>query len=84
MGPEYKGTPNHEFVKDYKEYCINQKFTKPLYRPQPKGKAERVIRIMIEICGHQETFLTSPEQIQQELRRFLNFYNTVKPLTQEY
>ena len=76
-GTEYKGTPNHEFVKACREYRINQKFTKPA-RPQTNGKAERVIRTMMEMW-HQKTFFTSHEQRRQELRRFLNFYNTVKP-----
>ena len=41
----YKGTPNHEFVKIYKKYHINQKFTKSA-KPQTHGRAERVIRVM--------------------------------------
>ena len=48
MGLEYKRTLNHEFVKDYREYRMHQKFTKPA-KPQTKGKAERVIRIMMEM-----------------------------------
>ncbi len=76
-GTEYKGTSEHEFVKAAKEYRINQKFTKPA-RPQTNGKAERVIRTLMEMW-HNKTFFTSHEHRRTELRRFLNFYNTVKP-----
>ena len=76
-GTEYKGTPEHEFVKACKEYSMNQKFTKPAC-PQTNGKAERVIRTLMEMW-HNKTFFTSHEQRRTELRRFLNFYNAVKP-----
>jgi transposase InsO family protein len=76
-GTEYKGTPDHEFVKVCKHYKINQKFTR-VARPQTNGKAERVIRTILEMW-HDKIIFTSEEQRRTELRRFLNFYNTVKP-----
>lgn len=76
-GTEYKGTQDHEFVKACKHYKINQKFTK-VARPQTNGKAERVIRTILEMWHDKITF-NSEQQRRTELRRFLNFYNTVKP-----
>lgn len=76
-GTEYKGTTDHEFVKACRQYKINQKFTR-VARPQTNGKAERVIRTILEMW-HDKTIFSSEEQRRTELRRFLNFYNTVKP-----
>ncbi len=42
------------------------------------GKAERVIRTILQMW-HDKTIFSSEEQRRTELRRFLNFYNTVKP-----
>lgn len=41
-------------------------------------KAERVIRTILQMW-HDKTIFSSEEQRRTELRRFLNFYNTVKP-----
>jgi len=76
-GTEYKGTTDHEFVKACRQYKINQKFTR-VARSQTNGKAERVIRTILEMW-HDKTIFASEEQRRTELRRFLNFYNTVKP-----
>lgn len=76
-GTEYKGTQAHEFVKACNDYRINQKFTRTA-RPQTNGKAERAIRTMMEMW-HNKTYFTSHEQRRTELRRFLNYYNAVKP-----
>ena len=75
-GTEYKGTPNHEFVKACRDYRINQKFTKPA-TPQTNGKAERAIRTLMDMWHHQ-TYFNSYEKRRTELRRFLNYYNAVK------
>ena len=56
---------------------LGQKFTK-VKRPQTNGKAERVIRTLMEMW-HQKTEFTSREHRNLELIRFINFYNTVKP-----
>ena len=75
-GKEYKGTPNHSFVKLCTQNGIGQLFTR-IKRPQTNGKAERVIRTMME-SWHQ-TLFTSRKHRKQELIRWINYYNTVKP-----
>lgn len=76
-GREYKGTLEHAFVNLCRENRINQKFTKPAC-PQTNGKVERVIRTLMEMWFEKEHFIDSADR-QAKLRRFLNFYNTVKP-----
>ncbi len=76
-GKEYKGTSDHAFVSVCREFGIGQRFTKAK-RPQTNGKAERVIRTLMEMW-HQKTTFTSREHRNQELIRFINYYNTVKP-----
>ena len=76
-GTEYKGTIDHEYVKACKMYRINQKFTR-IARPQTNGKAERVIRTIMDMW-HSKNRFNSEAHRRTELRRFLNFYNTVKP-----
>ncbi|MDG9729041.1 integrase core domain-containing protein [Ignatzschineria sp. RMDPL8A] len=56
---------------------MNQQFTRPA-RPQTNGKAERVIRTLMEMWHDKEVFLSSDDR-KSKLKRFLNFYNTVKP-----
>ncbi|MDO4249130.1 MAG: integrase core domain-containing protein [Neisseria sp.] len=48
-------------------------------RPQTSGKAERVIRTMMEMW-HERQMFNNARQRHKELYRFVNFYNTVKPL----
>nr|WP_286483085.1 integrase core domain-containing protein [Ignatzschineria indica] len=55
---------------------MNQKFTRPA-RSQTNGKAERVIRTLMEMWHEKEEFLNSNDR-KSKLKRFLNFYNTVK------
>jgi len=76
-GKEYKGTDAHEFVRLCRENGIGQKFTR-CNRPQTNGKAERVIRTLMEMWHTQEQF-RGRKQRQISLLRFINFYNTVKP-----
>lgn len=76
-GTEYKGTKGHEFIKACYQNNINQKFTK-VGRPQTNGKAERVIRTLMQMW-HDKTEFNDSNHRKQELDRFLNFYNTVKP-----
>jgi len=61
----------------YRENGIGQKFTRS-NRPQTNGKAERVIRTLMEMWHTQEQF-RDRKQRQVSLLRFINFYNTVKP-----
>ena len=76
-GTEYKGSANHAFGVACYENGIGQKFTR-VARPQTNGKAERVIRTLMEMWHEKQSF-ESPEHRQKELCRFVNFYNTVKP-----
>ena len=77
-GKEYKGNPkNHAFMKACTEYKIEQGFTR-VRRPQTNGKAERVIRTIMEIWQNKTRFNSSAHR-KNELKRFLNFYNSVKP-----
>jgi len=76
-GKEFKGTDSHAFAKACLELGIGQKFTR-VNCPQTNGKAERVIRTLVEMW-HQKELFTSRQQRQISLLRFINFYNTVKP-----
>lgn len=76
-GTEYKGTIHHPFGLACFQNGINQKFTKPAH-PQTNGKAERVIRTLMEMWHDKIEFVDS-EHRKKELCRFINFYNTVKP-----
>lgn len=76
-GKEYKGAPGHEFMAVCERSGIGQRFTK-VKCPQTNGKAERVIRTLMEMW-HEKTNFQSRIHRKQELIRFINFYNTVKP-----
>ena len=76
-GTEYKGTPGHAFVALSKAHGIGQKFTR-VKRPQTNGKAERVIKTLMEMW-HEKHIFDSRQDRQTALARFINFYNTVKP-----
>ncbi len=77
-GKEFKGNPDHHaFMKVCTEHKIEQRFTR-IKRPQTNGKAERVIRTLMEMW-HIKTKFNSPAHRKTELKRFVNFYNCVKP-----
>lgn len=76
-GQEYKGTQEHCFVETCKKNNIGQKFTR-INRPQTNGKAERVIRTIMEMW-HEKNIFSSREERKLSLNRFINYYNTVKP-----
>ena len=76
-GKEYKGTDAHAFVSLCQEQGVGQKFTR-CNRPQTNGKAERVIRTLMDMWHTKEQF-TDRKQRQISMLRFINFYNTVKP-----
>ena len=78
-GTEYKGTPDHAFVALCKTKGIGQKFTR-VRHPQTNGKAERVIKTIMEMW-HEQTIFMSRQDREVSLARFVNFYNTVKPHT---
>ena len=77
-GKEFKGDPNHhQFMKYCTENKIEQRFTK-IKTPRTNGKAERVIRTIMEMW-HDKTQFKSSIHRMTELKRFLNYYNAVKP-----
>jgi len=76
-GTEYKGTSDHAFVSACAKHHIAQGFTR-VKRPQTNGKAERVIKTLLEMW-HEQTVFENRKDRQTSLNRFINFYNTVKP-----
>jgi len=77
-GREYKGNPkHHEFMVKCSENMIEQGFTRPK-TPRTNGKAERVIRTIMEMW-HEKTRFDSSAHRKNELKRFVNYYNGVKP-----
>ena len=76
-GKEYKGNASHAFVQACQQHNIGQKFTR-VARPQTNGKAERVIRTIMQMWHEKMEFKDTAHR-HIELNRFINFYNTVKP-----
>jgi transposase InsO family protein len=76
-GKEYKGTEEHEFVKFCMENDIKRRYTRKA-RPQTNGKAERVIRTLLQMWHRKNVFM-SPEHRKQSLRKFVDWYNKEKP-----
>lgn len=77
-GLEYKGNvKHHAFAKLCQENKIEQRYTK-VKHPYTNGKAERVIRTIIDMW-HSKTEFNSRAHRKTELIRFVNWYNTVKP-----
>lgn len=77
-GTEYRGTEGvHAFMNVCKEHGIAQRHTK-VRHPQTNGKAERVIKTLMELW-HEKTVFKNREHRKKELIRFVNYYNTVKP-----
>ncbi len=77
-GKEFKGDPDHHaFMLSCKKQQIEQRFTR-VRNPKTNGKAERVIRTIMEMW-HEKTRFSSSAHRKTELIRFVNFYNTVKP-----
>lgn len=77
-GLEYKGnSEKHAFMLKCKSNNIEQRFTK-VKHPWTNGKAERVIRTLMEMW-HDKTRFKNHDHRKKELIRFVNYYNTVKP-----
>ena len=77
-GLEYRGnSKSHAFMRLCADNHIEQRFTK-VRTPRTNGKAERVIRTILEMW-HRKTRFKSRAHRKQELIRFVNWYNTVKP-----
>ena len=76
-GVEYRGNAEHPSGLACVQNNIEQKFTR-IARPQTNGKAERVIRTLMEMW-HDKIPFQDAQHRRKELCRFVNFYNTVKP-----
>jgi transposase InsO family protein len=77
-GLEYRGDPKvHAFAKLCQENKIEQRFTK-VRTPRTNGKAERVIRTIMDMW-HKKHIFKNRNHRKVELIRFVNYYNTVKP-----
>ncbi len=76
-GKEYKGTEEHKFVKFCADNDIKRRYTKKA-RPQTNGKAERVIRTLLQMW-HRKNVFTSSENRKHSLQEFVNWYNQKKP-----
>lgn len=75
-GGEFKGSPTHDFVKGCKKNEIIQKFTRVAH-PQTNGKAERVIRTLVEKWLKDNRF-NSRQHRYQSLQDFVFYYNNIK------
>lgn len=77
-GTEYKGdSEKHAFMKLCRKNKIEQRFTK-VKTPRTNGKAERVIRTLMEMW-HNRTSFKNRNHRKKELVRLINYYNGVKP-----
>lgn len=77
-GKEYQGDPTHHaYMAPCREHGIEQRFTK-VKTPRNNGKTERVIKTIMELW-HERTHFSFSAHRQSELRRFVNFYNGVRP-----
>lgn len=72
-GTEWKGTADHAFVAFCREHGMTQHFTKPR-TPQTNGKAERVIRTLMEEWHRKHRF-TSREERRILLYAYVDRFN---------
>lgn len=72
-GTEWKGTNEHEFVRWCRERGVTQHFTKPR-TPKTNGKAERVIRTLMEEW-HRKNRFASREERRFSLYAYVDWYN---------
>jgi transposase InsO family protein len=72
-GTEWKGTKDHAFVAWCLNHGITQHFTKPR-TPQTNGKAERVIRTLMEEWHRRNRFASRAER-RRLLYAFVDFFN---------
>ena len=72
-GTEWRGTREHEFVAWCREQHISQHFTKPR-TPQTNGKAERVIRTLMEEWHRKQRF-SSRQGRRFSLYAFVDSFN---------
>lgn len=72
-GTEWKGTDEHEFVAWCRDNGITQHFTKPR-TPKTNGKAERVIRTLMEEWHRKNRFASRAER-RMSLYAFVDCFN---------
>lgn len=75
-GTEFKGARDHSFVATCRRERLRQKFTRPR-RPQTNGKAERVIRTLLEECLMKDHWKRAERK--KALHDYVIFYNTQRP-----
>lgn len=73
-GGEYKGAKDHAFVATCLHSGIQQKFTKPRH-PWTNGKAERVIRTLMEEWYPKARLAKTPKERRQILYQYVDWYN---------
>jgi transposase InsO family protein len=77
-GKKYRGNrQQYVFMKFRKENYIEQRFSKPR-NPKIDRKAEQVLGTIMQMWYRKIRFKSSAHR-QTELKRFVNYYNTVKP-----
>lgn len=76
-GSEYKGRKDHPFVAVCRKHHINQSFTK-IKHPWTNGKAERVIRTLMEEWHRGRTF-NDRDGRRRSLYAYIDHYNQVRP-----
>lgn len=77
-GKEYRGDPEHHaFMRLCQNNHIEQRFTR-VKTPRTNGKAERVIKTIMDLW-HEKTRFCSSAHRKTELKRFINYYNGVRP-----
>jgi len=75
---EFKGNPkSHDFVWFCMDHGMQQSFTR-VRRPQTNGKAERVIRTLMEECLSKYAYKTGEER-RQALQKYVQYYNEHRP-----
>lgn len=72
-GSAYRGRQDHAFVARCLKCNINQSFTRP-HHPQTNGKAERVIRTLMEEW-HKKGRFNTREKRKKALQKFVDYYN---------
>jgi transposase InsO family protein len=73
------GSPyvSHAFAEACDELGIGHRRTRP-YRPQTNGKAERLVRTLLNEWAYARTFTTTADRVTS-LGRFIDFYNCQRP-----
>ena len=71
------GYRSADFAAACDELGIGHRFTRP-YRPQTNGKAERMVRTLLNEWAYARAFEDTADRIAQ-LPQFLDFYNRVRP-----